>query len=114
MLEKIERVVLLFDFYGPLLTEKQQKVMSLRYENDLSLTEIGQQINITRQAVYDILKRSVSQLEDYETRLELVSKFSKTQKELQSIYDLLNKTEAPDSRELAAAVNSIKKILESI
>lgn len=114
MLEKIERMILLFDVYGPLLTEKQQKTMSLHYENDLSLTEIAEQLNITRQAVYDLLKRSAALLEDYEKRLQLAQKFSQTQQELQSVYNLLNRTNEIDSHDLAKALNIIRKALESI
>ena len=56
MMEKIKHTTLLFDFYGPLLTEKQQRVINLYYENDFSFTEIAEQLNISRQAVYDLLK----------------------------------------------------------
>jgi predicted DNA-binding protein YlxM (UPF0122 family) len=114
MLEKIDHIVLLLDFYGPLLTEKQQRVMSLYYENDLSLTEIAEQLDITRQAIYDILKRSVSQLEDYEKRLNLVDKFTRTQQELKAVYNLLNRAEEPDSKELAEAVKTIRQVLDLV
>ena len=58
MLEKISHVVLLKDFYGPLLTEKQQNVLHLHYENDWSLSEIASNMNTSRQAVYDLIKKS--------------------------------------------------------
>lgn len=114
MLEKIEYIILLFDFYGPLLTEKQQRAINLHYENDLSLTEIAEHLNITRQAVYDLLKRSVALLEDYEKRLQLAGRFSQTRQELQSVYNLLNRTEEPDVQDIAKAVNIIKQAIELV
>lgn len=75
MLEKISQIVLLKDFYGPLLTDKQQQILDLHYENDWSLSEIAQSLNTSRQAVYDIVKKAETQLEEYEKKLGLVKKF---------------------------------------
>ena len=56
MLEKMEQVILLKDFYGPLLTPKQQEVLNLHYEQDWSLSEIAEHWQISRQAVFDLIK----------------------------------------------------------
>ncbi len=77
LLHKAGRMVLLYDFYGKLLTPKQQEVMRLYYEEDLSLGEIAEELKITRQAVYDILKRSEQALEKYERKLGLLEGNSK-------------------------------------
>lgn len=71
------RMNLLFDFYGRLLTDKQQDLFVLYYQADLSLGEIAAQQDVTRQAVYDILKRSERTLEDLEAKLHLVEKYSR-------------------------------------
>lgn len=113
MLEKREYLILLFDFYGPLLTEKQQQVINLHYENDYSFSEIAEQVNISRQAVYDLLKRAVNLLEQYEARLHLVEKFNRTQQELQSVYSLLHQEDELDREDVAKAVEIIKAALES-
>jgi predicted DNA-binding protein YlxM (UPF0122 family) len=89
MLERISHVVLLKDFYGPLLTEKQQNVLSLHYENDWSLSEIADNMNTTRQAVYDLAKRAESLLEEYEQKLGLVEKFQRTRRRLDDLAVLL-------------------------
>jgi uncharacterized protein len=89
MLEKISHVVLLKDFYGPLLTEKQQDVLHMHYENDWSLSEIASNMNTSRQAVYDLLKRSESLLEEYEHKLGLVEKFQQTRVHLDQLTILL-------------------------
>lgn len=74
MVEKTVRMNLLFDMYGGLLTERQRQLFSLYYEEDLSLGEIAEQFRVSRQAVYDILKRSIKALEGFEERLGLVDR----------------------------------------
>lgn len=74
MLEKTTRMNLLYDFYGPLLTDKQRMFMELYYYDDLSLAEIAEQYQVSRQAVHDNIRRSESQLEEYETKLHLLEK----------------------------------------
>ncbi len=68
------RVVLLLDFYGALLTEKQRQYLEYHFQNDLSLAEIAEEFGVTRQAVHDVLKRSEGVLEAYESRLGLVAR----------------------------------------
>jgi Uncharacterized protein conserved in bacteria len=94
MLEKISHIVLLKDFYGPLLTEKQQNVLYLHYENDWSLSEIASTMNTSRQAVYDLIRRSESILEEYEQKLGLVEKFQQARKHLDQLRVLLEHSSA--------------------
>lgn len=75
MLERFARVNLLYDFYGPLLTERQRRFMELYYQQDLSLGEIAMECGVTRQAVYDTLRRAEAALEGYEEKLGLVQRF---------------------------------------
>lgn len=75
LIEKFARVNLLYDFYGPLLTERQRQVLRDHYARDLSLGEIAGALGITRQAVHDSVKRAVSALEDYERKLGLAERF---------------------------------------
>ncbi|MBC7074468.1 MAG: YlxM family DNA-binding protein [Syntrophomonadaceae bacterium] len=114
MLEKVGHVILLKDFYGALLTEKQQDVINLYYENDLSLSEIADNLNITRQAVHDLLKRAESALEDYECRLGLVKKFLNTRQQLEEVYRILNDEAQIKEETLAEAVRMLRSITESI
>lgn len=65
----------LFDFYGDMLTEKQRQVVELYYEEDLSLAEIAENQNITRQGVRDSLKRAEAQMREMEERLHLAERF---------------------------------------
>lgn len=75
-MEKTVRMNMLFDFYGPLLTERQRDVYELYFGDDLSLSEIASELEISRQAVYDMLKRCSATLEDYESKLGLLQKFA--------------------------------------
>ena len=74
-LEKNERVNDLFEFYSPLLTKKQFEYMQLYYADDYSLGEIADDFSVSRQAVYDNIKRTEKALEDYEQKLHLYAEF---------------------------------------
>lgn len=89
MLEKISHVILLKDFYGPLLTAKQQDVLNMHYEDDWSLSEIADSMNTSRQAVYDLVKRAESILQEYEDKLGLIAKFQHTRHSLGELKALL-------------------------
>lgn len=73
-IEKMIEIGLLFEQYKELLTDKQREIVSLYYEEDYSLGEISENLNVSRQGVYDTLKRSEKILRDYEEKLKLVSK----------------------------------------
>ena len=64
----------LFDFYGPLLTERQRALLALYCEEDFSLSEIAAQEGISRQAAYDAVRRAQRQLESYERQLGLLAR----------------------------------------
>ena len=68
------KISILIDHYGPLLTEKQLDIMSLYYNEDLSLAEISEINKTSRQAIYDLIKRCCKQLLVYEKKLELMKK----------------------------------------
>jgi len=83
--DKKVRMHLLYDFYGQLLTDKQRSFFELYHHDDLSLGEIAEQHGVSRQAVYDILKRAERTLEDLESKLELVARWIR---ERRVIYEL--------------------------
>ena len=83
-MDDILQLTLLYDFYGELLTEKQKQVYELHYQNDLSLTEIGEELSISRQAVRDQLKRTEKILLDYEEKLQLVSRFQARKRKIRT------------------------------
>lgn len=79
----------LFDIYGGLLTEKQYLCLNLYFNDDLSLSEISEELGVSRQAVHDLLKRVEQTLERYETKLGLLSREERDRAKLQTVIDLL-------------------------
>lgn len=73
-LEESLRITSLIDTYGKLLTTKQFEIVSSYYYDNLTLSEIGDNYNISRQAVNDCINQSVKALETYEEKLQLLSK----------------------------------------
>ncbi|MBE0467747.1 MAG: YlxM family DNA-binding protein [Candidatus Desulforudis sp.] len=73
-MDKFAWINLLYDFYGPLLTARQQRLLELYYEQDLSLGEIAGELRVSRQAVHDTVKRAEESLERLELKLGLAHK----------------------------------------
>lgn len=87
-MEKLVRIGILFDFYGKLLSPKQYQVIELYYSNDLTLSEIGEVLKISRQGVFDTLKRAEDKLLKYEDKLGLVNKFYGSQEAIRESRNL--------------------------
>ncbi len=88
-MERFVRISLLFDFYGQMLTEKQRQAVELHYGMDLSLSEIAEELGVSRQAVHDLLKRSEEALEQYEARLRLAERWTAQQARILELRQLL-------------------------
>ncbi|WP_163970692.1 putative DNA-binding protein [Oceanobacillus halotolerans] len=85
MLEKTTRINYLFDFYQALLTPKQRNYMEMYYLEDYSLGEISELFQVSRQAVYDNIKRTETMLESYESKLHLYERFQQRTKLIQKL-----------------------------
>jgi uncharacterized protein len=93
VLAKTTRINFLFDFYQSLLTDKQRLYMQLYYLDDLSLGEIAGEYDVSRQAVYDNVRRTEAMLEDYEAKLNLFSKFQKRIEIVEQLEQLIPETD---------------------
>lgn len=111
MLEKVARMNLLYDFYGQLLTDRQKYFLELYYGQNLSLGEIAEECEVTRQAVYDTLKRAEQLLFQYEGKLGLVAKFHSERKKLAVASSLLEEFSATGE---AAKLLQAREILNEI
>ena len=109
MLEKTTRMNYLFDFYQSLLTQKQRSYMSLYYLDDLSLGEIAEEFDVSRQAVYDNIKRTEAMLEEYEEKLVLLQKFQERQRLVAKLKQL-NSEEEHVNEEMKQVVEAIEKL----
>lgn len=98
----------LFDFYQALLTDKQRSYMQLYYLDDLSLGEIAESYGISRQAVYDNIRRTEAMLEEYEAKLELFHKFQKRQQITEKLSKSLQQ-ETINKEELLSYIELLKQ-----
>lgn len=108
---------LLFDFYGELLTDNQKKIYEQHYLDDLSLGEISEQLNISRQGVFDTLKRCDHQLNQFEEKLQLVAKFISNKTSIEEIYQLtLNITNncSIEDLQLKEQIKNIEQLTKNI
>ena len=87
-MEKFVIQGLLFDFYGELLTDRQKEVYSSVVLEDYSLSEVAQDLGISRQGVHDMIRRCNGILEGYEAKLNLVEKFLNIRSDVQHIHEL--------------------------
>lgn len=88
-MEKIVEYALLYDFYGTLLTEHQQRIYEDYVYQNYSIGEIAEEVGISRQGVHDLIKRCNRILEGYEEKLQLLSKFLSTKEKVNEISRLI-------------------------
>ena len=87
-MDKIYEQTMLFDFYGELLTEHQRSIYEDAVYNDMSLGEIASERGISRQGVHDLIRRCDKILQDYESKLHLVERFSRAKETVAEIEKL--------------------------
>jgi predicted DNA-binding protein YlxM (UPF0122 family) len=85
LLEKTQYLVMLYDLYRPLLTDKQREYFEMYYFDDFSLAEIADNLSISRNAVFDALKKVNNILADYESKLHLYEKGQKQEAALKEL-----------------------------
>ena len=114
-MEKKVEISMLGQIYGNLLTEKQYKVIDYYYNQDLSLSEIAENENITRQAVRDIIKKGEKKLFEYEEKLLFMKKTINQEKQIQNILLNLNKIQKDSSdKKVTNILEEVKKELNCL
>lgn len=106
-MQDIVRTGLLFDFYEKLLTEKQKTVLGFYLNDDFSLAEISEKINISRQAVHDIIKRTTLKLEDFEKKLGLYGKLRENRKLYREIMVIMDDSRKVNRIDIMAKLEKI-------
>lgn len=111
MEEKI-KMSILCGIYGNLLTEKQHQILDDYYNNDLSLSEIAENNEITRQAVKDMINKGKAKLMEYEDKLKFMDKVLNQEK---IIDEIIEELEASENKELSKVkINKISKKLKTL
>ena len=115
-MEKNVEISVLCQLYGKALTEKQYEVLTDYYNNDLSLSEIAENNDITRQAVRDIIKKGENKLYELEENISLMKKTLEEEKIVSNIEKELNEIEklTNSDKQVIQKINNIKKQLEKI
>ena len=107
-MDKNVKISVLLSIYGKLLTDKQYSLLDDYYNNDFSLSEIADNLKITRQAVRDNLKKGENKLFEFEEKLQIMKTTMKQEKKIVDILSELTKIQTKFSDE------QIAKILENI
>lgn len=110
-LDEVVRLAYLYDFYGPLLKDRHREIFEQYVLDDLSLSEIANEYEITRQGVYDIVKRCSKKLESYEDKLMLFYKFRLAKERLMQVEELVNQNEGSDKKQILTLTHEIYDIL---
>ena len=106
---------LLLDFYGEMLTEKQREVIRIYFECDSSLSEIAEELGMSRQAVYDNVKVSKAQLEVFEKKLKCVERFLANREKLIQINNEIEQLiEDEEDAEKIKKLQNIKRNIEKV
>lgn len=100
-------LVLLYDYYGDLLTDRQKECFEMRYYQDLSLGEIGQELGISRQGVHENLSRAEALLRNMETKTGCVSRDRACRKAANAILEAADQLRQIEDPKLSALVQKI-------
>ena len=111
MIEDVFEMNNLLDFYGKLLSEKQYRAMEMYYEYDYSLNEIAEDLNISKQAVSDNLKRAASNLREFEKKLGLIENYRKRQDRKKRLENLIQELEKNSKDYDSDTLEKIKTIV---
>ena len=115
VMENNVKISILNELYGKLLTKKQSEIIDDYYNMDLSLSEIAENNNITRQAVRDILKNGEKKLFEYEEKLQFMKRTLSQEKKIEKVLFELTKIQKNDSdKQIAAILENIKKELNCL
>ena len=111
-MEKHVEISMLCQIYGKLLTEKQYELINDYYNNDLSLSEIAENNNITRQAVRDVIKKGENKLFELEEKLSFMKRMLNQEKRIEKALSELTKIQKDSSdKQVVSVLESIKKEL---
>ena len=101
------KVAYLLDFYGNLFADKQRDILEMYYQEDMSLAEIASSVGITRQGVYDNIKRGEKEILSMESKLMLMDRFLEISDSINKIEEVLKENKI-DDKEIFSELESIR------
>ncbi|MBR3978404.1 MAG: HTH domain-containing protein [Oscillospiraceae bacterium] len=107
-------MTLLFDYYGELLTERQRMCIDLRHNQDLSLAEIAQELNVSRQGVHDNLTRAEALLRNMEEKTECVRRDLASRKAIARILEIAKELETNKDTYVSDLAGQIIAVAEGV
>ena len=118
-MDKNTNYILLLDCYQALLTDKQREMMDLYYNQDFTLVEIAEEMNISRQGVYDHIKRTALLLEQYEEKMGLLVTFQRQNKVIYRMKETIASLEIeltgnPNTEKSLREIKLLKESLEQL
>lgn len=114
-MDKYVEIGMLWEIYGKLLTNKQYSVLNDYYNENLSLSEIAENCNISRQAVRDIIKKGENKLFEYEEKLGFMKKTQENEQTIQLVLSQLSKiTDTLSDKKVEKILNEVQKELSCI
>lgn len=108
-LEKKVDLAFLSAFYGGLLTEKQRRILSLHCEEDLSLSEIADEVGISRQAVHETLTRAASRLSEMESSLGAARRYRRMESGLEAALIALKSSDCPRAERILSELLTLEQ-----
>ena len=110
MFEKNLNIGYLLDFYGDVLTERRRDALDFYYNNDMSLAEVAEELEISRQGARDLIKKAEEELFFYEEKLGLAKKFADAQAHAAKALELCDATHADAElrREIVMLLSSVE------
>ena len=116
-MDELCMISLLLDYYGQMVTKRQYEVLDLHYNSDYSFGEIAEELNISRQGVYDNIKRGKAALFELEQKLGLIGRFNRQKDKASEILKTLEEIDFSslsdkDSRNLEKAMQTVRSIME--
>lgn len=107
-------MTLLFDYYGDLLTDRQRMCFDLRYNQDLSLGEIAEELQVSRQGVHDNLNRAEALLRNMENKTGCVHRDLEYRKAMKKILGISHRLQSVEDASVQAMANEIVTIAQGL
>jgi predicted DNA-binding protein YlxM (UPF0122 family) len=116
-MDELYMISLMLDYYGQMVTKRQYEILDLHYNSDYSFGEIAEELNISRQGVYDNIKRGKAVLFELEQKLGLISRFNKQKEKASEILKTLEEIDitslsGKDSENLEKAMQTVRRFME--